>query len=857
MSDRTFHGVCAAFLMFLFALSASAKMYEEPRSFRLSNKSLDSVQLKVLARVEVERLLAEDKDANRSKGSAEPLPLRYAVAIDAGFDLRSSGTWQNVSDGRVWRLRIQSPDAQNQSLAITRFEVPRGAKLWVYNPSHEHVEGPYTAKNRTHSGELWTPIIEGDQIVVEVFVPSGVAQPVVTIGRVNRGYRGLGKTGEKSGFGGSEGTCEIDVVCSQGAPWADQIRAVGVYTFNVGASGFICTGTMLNDTAVDFTPYFLTANHCTVDSTNDSSVVVYWNFESPTCGAHGPGSTTDNQTGSTYVASYSPSDFRLLRLGTPDLASNVYFAGWDATGTAPASAVGIHHPAGDVKDISLSDTALQPSSYGGSPAATGDHWFVTWDSGTADTRGVTEGGSSGSCIFETSTGRCIGQLHGGPSGCGVAAASLHDYYGRLSVSWNGGGTATSRLKDWLDAGNTGAVSMYGDPHNTTANGVHYDFQGAGEFVSLRMGDGSEIQTRTTPIPTASPAADGYDGLATCVSLNTAVAARLDKHRVTIEPNISGNPDPEAMQVRVDGELTSLGGSGISVGSGRVAKTSTGYEVDFPNGTTLDVTPLWWSGPNKWFLNVDVFRSQAPKAIGGAGSGALRSGGLLAAIAPGSWLPPLPNGASPGPMPASLHDRYVGLYKKFGEAWRVTPGSSLFDYAPGTSTATFTMKSWPPEKPPCVIPHTKPVRPATQKVARRACSDVKDRTMNANCVFDVAITGETGFARLYLISERLRAGATSITLTDRRNPTKLEEPEAFEATVVMRTSDRGVPAGRVQFILDGNQAGDPVGLDSYGRAMWRTEGMRPGEHRVTAEYLPEPGSTLQPSSSLEKIHLVRQ
>jgi lysyl endopeptidase len=853
---RKLHHVCAVLLVSFFAITASAKMSEEPRSFRLPDKSLESVQIKVLPKVDVERLLAEDKDRDRGKDSREPLPLRYAVAVDAELNLTNSGTWQNVFDGRLWRLRIQSPGARNQSLGITRFDMRKGAKLWVYNPTHQHIEGPYTASNRSHSGELWTPVIEGDEIVVEVFVPSGVAQPIVSISKVNQGYRGLGKTGEKGGFAGSEGACEIDVVCPEGTPWADPIRAVGVYTFNIGVNGFVCSGTMLNDTAVDFTPYFLTANHCTVDGTNDSSVVVYWNFQSPTCGTHGPGSTADNQSGSTYIASYAPSDFRLLQLATPNASSHVYFAGWDATGAAPATAVGIHHPSGDVKDISLSDTALQAASYGGSPDPAGDHWLVTWDSGTADIRGVTEEGSSGSCIFDVSTQLCVGQLHGGPSACGAPPTNLHDYYGRLSVSWIGGGTPTSRLKDWLDPGNTGVLSMHGDPHNITANGVHYDFQGAGEYVSLRMADGNEFQTRITPIPTAPPAADGYDSLATCVSLNTAVAARLDKHRVTIQPNISGNPDPSGMQVRIDGKLTSLGG-GINVGSGRVMKTFTGYEIDFPNGTTLDVTPLWWSGPNKWYLNIDVFRSQTPKTIGGAQPGAVRPGGLIAATAPGSWLPALPNGSALGPMPASLHDRYNDLYKKFGDAWRVTPSRSLFDYAPGTSTATFTLKSWPPEKPPCVIPNTPPVKPTTQDVAQKACSEIRDKAMNANCVFDVGITGEKGFAKLYLISQRLRAGATSTTLTDMRNPTKAGEPAAFEAAVETRTPEGSVSTGTVQFIVDGHRAGKPVALNADGRAMWRTEGLKPAEHRVSAEYLPAQGSTLQPSSSGQRIHIVRE
>ena len=67
----------------------------------------------------------------------------------------------------------------------------------------------------------------------------------------------------------------------------------------------------------------------------------------------------------------------------------------------------------------------------------------------------------------------------------MAASDLHDFYGKLAVSWNGGGTSATRLKDWLDPVNTGALSMNGDPHITTANGVHYNFQGAGEYVALR------------------------------------------------------------------------------------------------------------------------------------------------------------------------------------------------------------------------------------------------------------------------------------------------------------------------------------------------------------------------------------
>jgi len=266
-----------------------------------------------------------------------------------------------------------------------------------------------------------------------------------------------------------------------------------------------------------------------------------------------------------------------------------------------------------------------------------------------------------------------------------------------------------------------------------------------EFVSLRHPEGLEIQTRLAPVATTfNPGPDPHDELATCVSINTAVAARVGKRRVTYEPNLSGVPDPSGLQLRVDGVLTTPGPGGIDLGNrGRITTTAApgGLEIDFPDGSNLFVTPGWWANQSKWYLNVDIAPARAAAGIAGA-------------FANDSWLPALPDGTSMGPMPRALHDRYVGLYQKFADAWRVTSGNSLFDYAPGTSTDTFTMRNWPPEHPPCAIPGTNPVEPTTEGIAKQACQPVTGE--NAHCVFDVMVTGNPGFATTYAFSQGLQA-----------------------------------------------------------------------------------------------------
>jgi hypothetical protein len=300
-----------------------------------------------------------------------------------------------------------------------------------------------------------------------------------------------------------------------------------------------------------------------------------------------------------------------------------------------------------------------------------------------------------------------------------------------------------------------------------------------------------------------------------------------------------------MQLRVDGVLSTLGPTGIDLGSGgRVTSSAVGggIEIEFPNGTHLIVTPGWWSSQSKWYLNVNVSRTPAQE-------------GIMGAVADG-WLPRLPDGTSIGPRPAALHDRYVDLYNTFGDAWRVTHATSLFDYAPGASTTTFTYPAWPPESLPCVVPEQRPVEPLDPRLAQEACRGVRGQKRNPDCVFDVTVMGEPRIAETYAATERLLAGATATTLSDDPDPTKAEEKVTFTAVVEQKAPDgKGTPTGTVQFFLDGAEAGEPVKLDEKGRALWTTAFAKDGTYAVTAVFTPGKGSELLPSTSNEETHTV--
>lgn len=392
----------------------------------------------------------------------------------------------------------------------------------------------------------------------------------------------------------------------------------------------------------------------------------------------------------------------------------------------------------------------------------------------------------------------------------------------------------------------------GDPHLTTVDGTHYNFQSAGEFVLLR-GGGLEIQTRQTPVATTfDPGPDPYDGLTTCVSINTAVAARVGSHQVSFQPGGNGAAGPTGMQLRIDGDPALLSPDGIDLaGGGRVVQTAVGggLEIQFPDETVLTAVPGWWESQGKWFLDLHVSRTRA-------------TDGIMGAIAQGSWLPALPKGESLGPMPASLGQRFVDLNRTFADAWRVTPETSLFDYATNTSTLTFTHPGWPPAHPPCALPSETPAAPVAAAVAQAACNAVRGETTRADCVVDVTVTGEKEFARVYLLSQKLRLGGTSTVVTADDDASAAGEAVTFTATVALLARQRAgsapdaIPTGRVQFLVNGLTEGAPVLLEADGRARWTTSQLPLGTHLISARYVPTPESEFLMSSSPRRTHVIR-
>ena len=439
--------------MLLAALTVAAREGTPPISLQRRVQSLGTVQQLVLPPVDKTAELAADEKRNT------PTPVRFAVEQKLNVTPATHGTWEQLPDGRLWRLRIQASGATDLNLGFTRFWLPQGATLHVISESEPYFQGPYTARDNKPHGQLWTPVVPGDAAVIELFVPAQAKEePQLVLGQVGAGYRDMFHRQAAPATPGAEASCNIDVVCPIAAPWTNEIRSVAVYTVN---GAWTCTGTLVADVAGDFRNYFLTANHCGVDAQNAPSLVVYWNYQSTNCGTHGPGSLAQNQSGTVFRAAKSDVDFALLELDDiPESSFAVYYSGWDRSGVPPAGGVGIHHPQSDVKTICFSSNALTTVDSCIFSGGSNTHWQVIWS------LGITEPGSSGSGIWDSATHKLVGTLSGGAVSC--STPTYPDCYGKFSVAWGGGSSSADRLRDWLDPQNSGVTSVPGvDPMNTS------------------------------------------------------------------------------------------------------------------------------------------------------------------------------------------------------------------------------------------------------------------------------------------------------------------------------------------------------------------------------------------------------
>lgn len=412
--------------------------YEDFKKFEIEN--FDS-----------EKYLEEDRKLMTIK------PYRFAInkKTNISFDTTNFILLDSL---KIYYLQIAVPNSKGISLTFSDFQVDEDVKIFLFDNNLEYTIGAFSEINNKKNKILSTQFIPSDSIIVEVHVSLMSNFPNFHISDIGCAYRNIK---EESDW------CEIDINCNEDPRWQTIKKATLKIIYQEDDSYYACSGTLMANTRLDNTPYYLTANHCVNTQEEANSTIFYFNYEYTECEGE---IAYENQTisGAHLIATADDRlDFTLLELSAvPPKTYNPFYAGWSRQEEYDDTTVCIHHPAGDVKKISIDYNPLGLGSFSGYDP--NKHWQVLeWDEGT------TEGGSSGSGLF-TKDMFLIGDLSGGDASCDY---NYDDYYQQFYHCWDDYNPNNQRLKTWLDSFGFNPMQIEGyDPYENIDLEVPIDFQ---------------------------------------------------------------------------------------------------------------------------------------------------------------------------------------------------------------------------------------------------------------------------------------------------------------------------------------------------------------------------------------------
>lgn len=393
-------------------------------------------------------VVSEAETENNSVNQLKP--FQFAYPFEVNLTTENSGQWLQGDDGfLVWKLNIRSAGAKSINLIFEDFELAEKERLFIYNENENYYLGAFTSVNNKPYKKFAVSPVLGDEITVQYEIPEeNLKNPHFKITRVNHDYVGILKSGSRRPLGKTAGTCNIDINCDAWEDWSEVKNSV-CRVFVNGKE--VCSGILVNNTAVNQKPYVLSQAHC-YDRKDYAQTTVYtFNYESPLC-APLDGDPSNSISGAVMKAQHDSLDFALVELSmVPPPSFRTYYAGWELTTEMPPSTVSITHPWGDVKKVAYDNDSPVISNFEQVYTKNGFLKILKWDGG------VTESGSSGGPLFNQNK-HLIGTLTGGQAVCGNP---VNDYFARFNMAWDYRADSTKQLKYWLDPLKSGAQILEG------------------------------------------------------------------------------------------------------------------------------------------------------------------------------------------------------------------------------------------------------------------------------------------------------------------------------------------------------------------------------------------------------------
>jgi hypothetical protein len=425
------------------------------------------------------------------------------VGVVVRFSPLTAGSLSRTPDGGfVWTLGLESPEATALRMHFSNVSLPENAKLYIFNVNGEAF-GPYTGTGPDDSGDFWSHTVSGSVAYVQLrqFGPISASElqstrfSISDIGFLGKKFllpflqqlrehsEHISQTEEHCSY---NAPCIEDASCYSGGAINNAKYAVAHMQWVEYPWLYYCSGGLAADT-VDTSqiPYFLTANHCVSTDSTANTIEFYWQYRTSSCGGacYDPVGAVPRTLGADVLATGTTGDYTLMQLHETPPPGSV-FMGWTSSPVAFSNGTElfrISYPQGAPQAYSRHRVDTSKPTCGGWPRGS---WIYTHD-----IVGATEGGSSGSPVYNLS-GQIVGQLSGA---CGYNPEDPCDFNNNATVD---GAFAAyfSAVQQWLDppsGGDTMHVAWIRT--GTRPNGSKYD---VGAAVKVVDENGSPVQGAT-------------------------------------------------------------------------------------------------------------------------------------------------------------------------------------------------------------------------------------------------------------------------------------------------------------------------------------------------------------------------
>ena len=491
---------------------------------RIAPKAIPGgVRLAPVADAEMERLRA----TNRASVARKRLAIGIEREVARGAEGATVARWSAVAGGFAAQASLTSPGADAMRVAIDLANVPPDVEMVFFgSEAPDRLVGPVRVGDVTdRSTPWWSPITDGETQTVEFFSRTRAGAAPVRLTSAAHVFTSVASAFSKRNQDiGTSGSCNVDIKCSslQGSQaFLNARNAVAQMVFNDASTVYLCTGTLLNDTAsATQIPWFWGANHC-FDNDNTplktasqmqtvaNSLNTLWFFEAQSCNARTVPPYTQLTGGATFIYNNPRADVLFLRLNNA-APSGAFFAAWSNASMATGSLViTIHHPEGDLKKVSEGSVigTTNPPVAGGTTLPFSE---VRYSSGT------TEGGSSGAGLFTFDGSQYLlrGGLWGGSALCSNPQGTdnfsrLDQVYASLAQYLNPtSGPAYDFTDLWWNSNESGwGLNLIQHPNNVIfAIWYTYDASGKMTWYHVPAGTWTDPMTYTgTLYAVAGPA----------------------------------------------------------------------------------------------------------------------------------------------------------------------------------------------------------------------------------------------------------------------------------------------------------------------------------------------------------------